>query len=280
MNDTDISPQVVSERSPNDHTKSDFETLHYAVEENIALITLDRPPANLIDRQLTLEYHSALLRANSDTKVRTIILTGAGNGLSGGVNLNYLESFGSEEMKDFLRLFYVETMRLVRSLDKPIIAAVHGYAREGACTLAFACDMVIAADDADFGYPGVPNLAAPPGMHVWFLQKLIGRMKAAELIFTGKPIGASQAEKLGLITKVVGAGGLLYEARSIAGQLAKMSPLALKRTRDLMYSMEDMDFAEVPECALEALSSAFDSEDSKEARKAFREKRDPVWTGR
>ena len=280
MNDTDISPQVGSERSPNDHTKSDFETLHYAVEENIALITLDRPPANLIDRQLTLEYHSALLRANSDTKVRTIILTGAGNGLSGGVNLNYLESFGSEEMKDFLRLFYVETMRLVRSLDKPIIAAVHGYARDGACTLAFACDMVIAADDADFGYPGVPNLAAPPGMHVWFLQKLIGRMKAAELIFTGKPIGASQAEKLGLITKVVGAGGLLYEARSIAGQLAKMSPLALKRTRDLMYSMEDMDFAEVPECALEALSSAFDSEDSKEARKAFREKRDPVWTGR
>ena len=280
MNDTDISPHVGSERSPNDHTKSDFETLHYAVEENIALITLDRPPANLIDRQLTLEYHSALLRANSDTKVRTIILTGAGNGLSGGVNLNYLESFGSEEMKDFLRLFYVETMRLVRSLDKPIIAAVHGYAREGACTLAFACDMVIAADDADFGYPGVPNLAAPPGMHVWFLQKLIGRMKAAELIFTGKPIGASQAEKLGLITKVVGAGGLLYEARSIAGQLAKMSPLALKRTRDLMYSMEDMDFAEVPECALEALSSAFDSEDSKEARKAFREKRDPVWTGR
>jgi enoyl-CoA hydratase len=212
--------------------------------------------------------------------VRTIILTGAGNGLSGGVNLNYLESFGSEEMKDFLRLFYVETMRLVRSLDKPIIAAVHGYAREGACTLAFACDMVIAADDADFGYPGVPNLAAPPGMHVWFLQKLIGRMKAAELIFTGKPIGASQAEKLGLITKVVSAGGLLYEARSIAGQLAKMSPLALKRTRDLMYSMEDMDFAEVPECALKALSSAFDSEDSKEARKAFREKRDPVWTGR
>ena len=280
MNDTDTSPQTGSEHSPDDRAESAFETLHYTLEENIALITLDRPPANLIDRQLTLEYHSALLRANSDTKVRTIILTGAGNGLSGGVNLNYLESFGSEEMKDFLRLFYVETMRLVRSLDKPIIAAVHGYAREGACTLAFACDMVIAADDADFGYPGVPNLAAPPGMHVWFLQKLIGRMKAAELIFTGKPIGASQAEKLGLITKVVGAGGLLYEARSIAGQLAKMSPLALKRTRDLMYSMEDMDFAEVPECALEALSSAFDSEDSKEARKAFREKRDPVWTGR
>ena len=280
MNDTDTSPQTGSEHSPDDRAESAFETLHYTLEENIALITLDRPPANLIDRQLTLEYHSALHRANSDPKVRTIILTGAGNGLSGGVNLNYLESFGSEEMKDFLRLFYVETMRLVRSLDKPIIAAVHGYAREGACTLAFACDMVIAADDADFGYPGVPNLAAPPGMHVWFLQKLIGRMKAAELIFTGKPIGASQAEKLGLITKVVGAGGLLYEARSIAGQLAKMSPLALKRTRDLMYSMEDMDFAEVPECALEALSSAFDSEDSKEARKAFREKRDPVWTGR
>ena len=183
-------------------------------------------------------------------------------------------------MKEYLRLFYVGTIDLVRSLTKPILAAVHGYAREGACTLAFACDMIIASEDADFAYPGVANLAAPPGMHVWLLQRLIGRMKAAELIFTGKSIGASEAEHMGLISKVVGAGSLLYEAEKIARKMAEMSPLALKRTRDLMYQMEDMNFADVPEAAVEALSAAFDSEDGKEARKAYIEKRKPVWTGK
>lgn len=257
-----------------------FETLRYAIEDNIAEITLDRPPANLIDRQLTLEYHHALRLADDDPDVRVIILSGAGKGLSGGVDLKYLESFGSEEMADFLHLFYVETMNIVRGLSKPIIAAVNGYAREGACTLAFACDMIIAADNATFGYPGVPNLAAPPGMHVWFLQRLIGRMKTAELIFTGKIIDAEKAESLGLISKVVGAGGLQVESKKMALKLAKMSPLALKQTRDLMYEMEDMPFSEVPKKAVEALSSAFDSEDSKEARKAYIEKRAPVWKGK
>ena len=261
-------------------SESNYQNLRYEVEDQIAKITLDRPPANLINLEMTQEYHSALRKADVDPDVRVIILTGAGDGLSGGVDLKYLEVFDSVQMKEYLSLFYVGTMTLVRSLSKPIIAAVHGYAREGACTLAFACDMIIAADDADFGYPGVPNLAAPPGMHVWILQRLIGRMKAAELIFTGKSLGAVEAERIGLITRVVGAGSLMYEAEKLAQRMVEMSPLALRRTRDLMYKMEDMRFKDVPQAAVEALSSAFDSEDSREARKAFIEKRKPVWTGR
>lgn len=257
-----------------------FQTLRYQVQQQIAQITLDRPPANLLDLDSTLEYHAALKLADADPEVRVILLSGAGKGLSGGVDLNYLESFDSKAMKDFLTLFYVETLRLVRGLGKPIIAAVHGYAREGACTLAFACDMIIAADDASFGYPGVPNLAAPPGMHVWFLQKLIGRMRAAELIFTGEPIDAAEADRLGLVTRVVPAAELLSQARKLAHKVAAMSPLALKRTRDLIYRMEDMHFEEVPQAAVEALSTAFDSEDSREARRAFLEKRQPRWTGK
>jgi len=227
-----------------------------------------------------VELHHALKAADANPDVRAILLSGAGKGLSGGVDLNYLESFGAADMEDFLRLFYVETLRITRGLEKPIIAAVHGYAREGACTLAFACDMIIAAENASFGYPGVPNLAAPPGMHVWFLQKLIGRMRAAELIFTGEPIGAEEAQQLGLITRRVASDTLTTEAKKLALKIAGMSPLALKRTRDLLYQMEDMRFADVPEAALSALSAAFDSEDSKEARRAFLEKRKPVWRGK
>ena len=259
---------------------SNYQTLRYSVDNHIAEIVFDRPPANLIDRTLTLEYHAALQAADADPDVRVILVSGAGKGLSGGVDLKYLEQFGAADMKEFLRLFYVETLRVVRSLNKPIIAAVHGYAREGACTLAFACDMILAADDADFAYPGVPNLAAPPGMHVWFLQKLLGRPRAAELIFTGEPIGAAEAERLGLITRMVPAAKLREEALQLATKVAAMSPLALKRTRDLIYQMEDMRFDEVPEAALDAVSSAFDSEDSKEARAAFLEKRKPIWTGK
>ena len=261
-------------------SSTDFQTLRYEINGHIAEIILDRAPANLIDRESTLEYHAALKMADADPQVRVVLLSGAGRGLSGGVDLGYLESFGSAEMKDFLTLFYVETLRIVRGMGKPIIAAVHGYAREGACTLAFACDMVIAADDATFGYPGVPNLAAPPGMHVWFLQKLIGRMRAAELIFTGEPIDAKVAEQLGLITRMVPADELHREARVLANKVAAMSPLALKQTRDLIYQMENMSFDDVPAAAVDALSSAFDSEDSKEARRAFLEKRKPLWKGK
>ena len=183
-------------------------------------------------------------------------------------------------MARFLEKFYIEQVERVRGLSKPIIAAVHGYAREGACTMAFTCDMVVASDDLSFGYPGVPNLAAPPGMHVWHLQKLIGRMRAAELILTGDPIDAAEAGRLGLVTKVVPRAELESKTRKLAKRLAAMSPLALKVTRDLIYEMENMDFKDVPRRALKATSGAFDSEDSKEARRAFNEKRAPVWKGR
>ena len=146
--------------------------------------------------------------------------------------------------------------------------------------MAFTCDMVIASDDASFGYPGVPNLAAPPGMHVWHLQKLIGRMRAAELILTGDPIDAKEAGRLGLVTKVVSRANLQSETYKLAAKLASMSPMALRVTRNLIYEMEHMDFKEVPRRSLEAISGAFASDDSKEARKAFNEKRKPIWKGR
>lgn len=258
----------------------DLQKIRYSVSDGIASITIDNPPLNLLDRQVTLEYFKALERADADPDVRVIVLSGAGKGLSAGVDIRMMETFNSSDMKQFLSLFYVEMVKRVRALSKPIIAAVHGYAREGACTLAFTCDMVIASDDADFGYPGVPNIAAPPGMHVWHLQRLIGRMKAAELILTGEPISAQEADRLGLVTKVVPRDDLEAATMRLAGRLAEMSPLALRSTRELMYRMETMDFAHVPATALDAVSLAFDSEDSREARKAFNEKRKPVWKGK
>lgn len=259
---------------------SDYKFLHYDVSEGISSIKLDRPPVNAIHEAMTDEYFDALDHADRDDAVKVIVLSGEGKGLSAGADLKYLAGFGTDEMARFLEKFYIEQVERVRGLSKPIIAAVHGYAREGACTMAFTCDMVVASDDSSFGYPGVPNLAAPPGMHVWHLQKLIGRMRAAELILTGDPIDAAEAGRLGLVTKVVPRAELESKTRKLAKRLAAMSPLALKVTRDLIYEMENMDFKDVPRRALKATSGAFDSEDSKEARRAFNEKRAPVWKGR
>jgi len=112
------------------------------------------------------------------------------------------------------------------------------------------------------------------------LQRLIGRMKAAELIYTGEPITAVEAAAMGLITKVVPHDSLEKETLKLAEKVASMSPLAIQRTRQLLLAMEDMDFTEVPDVALKALSEAFSSEDSKEARLAFREKRRPKWNNK
>ena len=106
--------------------------------------------------------------------------------------------------------------------------------------------MIVAADDASFGYPGVPHLAAPPGMHVWHLQRLLGRFKAAELIYTGDPMSAVEADRRGLITKVVPRDELQAETEALAQRIASMSPLALRKTRSLIFEMEDLPFAKVP----------------------------------
>jgi enoyl-CoA hydratase/carnithine racemase len=255
-------------------------TLRYVVEEGVARITLDRPPLNLIDLEMTEEYLRVLDIADKDPEVHVIVLSGNGKGLSAGVDIKFMRNFDDTAMANFVQRFYVDQVKRVRALSKPIIAAVHGFAREGACTMAFTCDMVIAADDATFGYPGVPNLAAPPGMHVWHLQRLLGRMKAAELILTGEPISAADADKHGMVTKVVPRVDLESATLELAAKLAKLSPSAVRVTRNLMYQMESMDFAEVPEVAAKAISDAFSSPDSHEARQAFLEKRKPRWSDR
>lgn len=254
--------------------------IRYSVRDGIAEIVLDRPPLNLVHEEMARQYLAALDDADADAGARVVVLSGAGKGLSGGLDLKHALEYGEEAMAAFLRLFYVEQMRRCRAMTKPMIAMVHGFAQEGGCTMAYGCDMVIAADDAKFGYPGVPNAGIPPGMHVWFLQRIIGRMKAAELIYTGKSISAPEAERLGLITRAVPAAELRAETMALAARIAAMSPHTLKITRRFMYDIAELPFDDVPEAALKVVSEAFGTEDSREARRAFAEKRKPEWKGR
>ena len=114
----------------------EYRFLHYDVSDGIASIELDRPPVNAIHEAMTDEYFDALARADHDDAVKVLILSGRGKGLSAGADLRYLEAFGTQEMAAFLEKFYVQQVERVRGLTKPIIASVHGFAREGACTMA------------------------------------------------------------------------------------------------------------------------------------------------
>jgi len=257
-----------------------YETILYEKEGNTATITLNRPPLNVINTDMMLEYLDALTIADNDPEIRVIVLTGAGRALSGGIDIKYFRHSGAAEMHDFMDLFYVKMMDRVRSLSKPIIASVHGIARAGACTLAFVCDMIIADEDATFGYPEIRNLGSPPGIHVWHVQRLVGQKKAFELLFTAEPIGATEAERIGLITKVVPNERLKEETHALASRVASMSPVALKFTRELFYRVENMDLRTAVRTVADSACLCFDFEDSREARDAFIEKRTPVFRGK
>ena len=143
---------------------SDYKFLHYDVSEGIASIKLDRP-VNAIHEAMMDEYFDALDHADRDDAVKVIVLSGEGKGLSAGADLKYLAGFGTDEMARFLEKFYIEQVERVRGLSKPIIAAVHGYARKVPARWPSHAT-VVASDDLSFGIQGA-QLAAPPGMHVW-----------------------------------------------------------------------------------------------------------------
>ncbi len=156
---------------------------------------------------------------------------------------------------------------------------MNGPALEAGCTIAFACDMIVAADTASLGYPGLA-VGVPPGSHIWHAQRIVGRMKAAQMIFTAEPIGAVEAERIGLITKVVPADKLEEETLRLASRIASMSPALLKITRELFYRVENMDYWTAIKTIADTVSLSFDTMDSKEGRRAFVEKRKPVWQGK
>lgn len=257
-----------------------YQTIRYETFDKIAKITLDRPDArNAINMQMIEEYLAALDAANGDPGVVVIVVTGAGTAFSAGMDLKMAKEFGPREQKAYLDRLYPGMYQRTLSLAKPIIAQVNGPALEAGCTIAFACDMIVAADTAIFGYPGL-GVGIPPGSHIFHAQRIAGRMKAARMVFTAEPISAVEAERIGLITTVVPADKLEEETLRLASRIASMSPVLLKITRELFYRVESMDYWSAIKTVADGVSLSFDTLDSKEGRRAFVEKRKPIWQGK
>ena len=188
-------------------------------------------------------------------------------------------SMTGQELRKLLELFYYEMHEAQYRLGKPTIAAVNSTAVAAGVTWAVSCDMIIASEEAQFGYPEI-NVGLIPAMHVVHLPRQVSRHNAAKLLFTGDPIPAQEMWRMGVINEVVPTDQVMSVARDLAHNLAGKSPIAMKLLRDAFMRVNDLDYRRAMENVVETMCNLKDSEDSREALAAFVEHREPVFKGR
>jgi 2-(1,2-epoxy-1,2-dihydrophenyl)acetyl-CoA isomerase len=251
-------------------------------EERVATITLNRPEKlNALTVPMFDELAQACGEVGEDDEVRVVIITGAGKGFCSGADLNSPD-FRPESLEACQEL--MEKIRRVvmgiRNIPKPVIAAVNGVAIGGGCNLALACDIILASDKARFSQPYVQRGIHPDFGGIYFLPRLIGLAKASNLLLTGRVIDASEADRIGLVSRVVPANQLEDVTRELAIALAKSPPLAMRMTRDSIHQALMMDLPEALDCETKAQSILSLTEDHREAIDAFNEKREPFFKGK
>jgi len=256
------------------------ELVEYRVIENVAEIVMQRAPVNAINHDLARQVIDAYKRAKDDTSARAVILTSAlPTVFSAGLDLKLALAFDGQALRSFIEVFYYEMHEALYRLGKPVIAAVNGHARAAGVTWAVSCDMIIAAEEAEMGYPEI-DVGLLPAMHLVHLPRQAGRHRAAHLLFTGDIVSSAEMHRLGVVNEVVPRAEVLPRARTLARRLAKKSPIAMKLLRDAFVRANDLDYRRSMENVVETMCGLKDAEDSREALRAFVEKREPVYKGR
>jgi 2-(1,2-epoxy-1,2-dihydrophenyl)acetyl-CoA isomerase len=254
--------------------------LRVDVDGPVATLTLDRPEAlNALTVAVKFALREALERIAADRTVRVVILTGAGRAFCAGQDLAERDLPDAAPLDVELRERYNPIIRALRSMGQPVIAAVNGVAAGAGASLAFACDLRIAADDARFILAFGRIGLVPDSGATWFLPRLVGAARAAEMTLVGDPVDAEEALRIGLVSRVVPADQLLVEARELADRIAAGAPLAMALTKGALERAAtiDLETALEGEAKLQGIAGA--SADHAEGLAAFREKRTPRFTG-
>ena len=266
-----------------------FTEILYEVEGAIATLTLNRPEQlNPMTRAIVAETVVALEEANADRSVRAVIVTGAGRAFSAGGDIRQLGAAGDDAAGEpptayDRRAWLKRTQQMVlafRQCEKPVIAAVNGVAAGGGCDIALACDIRFASDRARFGEVFARIGLFPGTGGTYLLPRTVGVAKALELIWTGDLIDAVEAERIGLVTRVVAHENLLSETRAFAQRLAEGPPLALSLAKAAVYRGLDLDLSAAFDYAATAEAITLTSQDHREGVAALREKRKPTFHGR
>ena len=263
-----------------DRTPRSFTTIRLDIADAIATITLDRPEAlNALTVAMKGELLGALRTISRDRSVRSVVLTGAGRAFCAGQDLKERLEPDAAPLAVELRERYNPIIRQMRALDQPIVGAINGVAAGAGASLAFACDIRLAAESASFVLAFGRLGLIPDSGATWFLPRLVGPAKAAELALLGTTLSAADAERFGLVSRVVAGDALAAEARSAATTLAGLAPRALALTkRALQRSWAvDLDDALEDEAYRQGIAGA--TKDHAEGLAAFLEKRPPRFTG-
>jgi enoyl-CoA hydratase len=250
-----------------------MENILVKVEGNVGVITLDRPEAlNALNNALLCELCDALEHFDADAAVRCIVLTGSERAFAAGADIKEMASLSYMDV--FKSNFFARHCERITAIRKPLIAAVAGYALGGGCELAMLCDFIIAADTAKFGQPEI-TLGVLPGMGG--SQRLVGKSKAMEMCLTGRMMDAAEAERSGLVSRVVPAADLLPETMKAAAKIAEQSLPALMMVKEAVNRSYETTLAEGLRFERRLFHATFATEDQKEGMAAFAEKRKPAF---
>ncbi|MEM8571894.1 MAG: enoyl-CoA hydratase [Pseudomonadota bacterium] len=256
-----------------------YETIVVEVVDHVAQIRLNRPDAlNALNTQLLGELATALGELDASRKTRVVVLSGSEKAFAAGADISEMadKSFVDMYLED---MFTAQTEAIGRC-RKPIIAAVSGYCLGGGCELAMMCDFIIAADTAKFGQPEI-NLGIMPGMGgTQRLTRLVGKSKAMEMCLSGRFMDAEEAERAGLVSRVVPAKELMREALETAEKIAEKSPLSVRATKESVNQAYESSLRDGIHFERRLFFGLFATEDQSEGMAAFREKREAQFRGR
>lgn len=256
-----------------------YQTLIVEIEDSVALIRLNRPDAlNALNSTLLGELGDAVTEADRNDKVRCIVVTGSEKAFAAGADIKEMSE------KDFTDVYGTDLfgpeIERITSVRKPVIAAVSGYALGGGCELAMACDFIICSDTAKFGQPEI-NLGVIAGIGgTQRLTRFVGKSKAMEMHLTGRFMDAEEAERAGLVSRIVPAAKLIPEVMATARKIAEKSAISVKAAKETVNRAYETTLREGIQFERRVFQSLFSTEDQKEGMAAFLEKREPQFRDR
>ena len=251
----------------------EFERIKVEINSGIAVITMDYPKTlNALSNKTLDELSETLDLISKEKEILGVVIIGNGKAFVAGADISQMQPYKSEEGREYAN-FAQSIFNKIENLEKPVIAAVNGYALGGGCELAMSCDIRIASDKAVFGQPEVNLGVIPCFGGTQRLPRLVGTGKAKELIFTGRMVKADEAERIGLVNKVVPHDDLLKEALEMMELIKTKAPLAVKYSKVAINKGMNMDLLNALELEKDIAGLTFASEDKQEGMNAFLEKK-------
>ena len=251
--------------------KKQYQNIKIKIINKVILITLHRPEAlNALSRDLIDDLNHALDNAEQDKKISLIVLTGSAKAFAAGADI---KEMNSKSFTDLINDDFIKPWEKISLCKKPTIAAVDGYALGGGCELAMMCDLLIANENTKFGQPEINLGVFPAAGGTQRLPKAIGKAKAMDLILSGRMMEAEEAEKLGLVSRIISSKNFLEQVLDIAKEISEKSLPALIMAKDAINSSYDTSLSQGIIYERRLFRSAFSLDDQKEGMQAFIEKR-------